>query len=707
MEKKKYRYSTKNIPIPTERSYKLQLMEKIEMVIRRMRWKAIMHNTQNEKDDEKERYGLKTLKCPKQVREMIAFENELIAIVKNVKFRKFQSDFQNNLQEDIKVLRNPTKTMTFADKTSNMYRLTKEEHDKLVTNAVTTTYKKVNKSIKEKINKEGKRILKDKDVINRLEINSESDCFITLKDHKENFENNPKVRLINPAKNEIGRISKVILDNINVKLKEVLNINQWKNTKNVIDWFANIQDKHLHKFIIFDIKDFYPSIKESLLKNALNFAEEYINITNEDKIIINHARKSLLFKEKETWMKKDSGLFDVTMGAFDGAEVCELVGSFILHKLSQHYEQNNIGLYRDDGLAVFKNVSGPESEKIKKQFTKIFKENGLEITIQCNMKIVNYLDVTLNLENSTYRPYQKENNEITYIHKESNHPPSIIKQLPIFLESRLSTLSSNENIFKESIPLYQEALQKSGYKHKFKYQRKDHENTTRKRQRKQNIIWFNPPYSKNVTTKVGRYFLSLLDKHFPPHSKLHKIFNRNTVKVSYSCMPNLKSIINTHNKAILHPKSTNEARTCNCTNKQECPLNQNCLVNNILYKASLTSNNPTYKETVYFGLSETAFKVRFSNHKKSFNIVNYKNDTELSKEVWRIKESGDTPVITWEVVRRCLPYNLQSKRCSLCLNEKLEIAAYKGNNLLNKKNEVVSKCRHKNKYALCKYDTKD
>ena len=183
---------------------------------------------------------------------------------------------------------------------------------------------------------------------------------------------------------------------------------------------------------MFDIKDFYPSIKEILLIKAINFAEKRVNITNEDKVIIKHARKSLLYDNRKPWMKKDSGLFDVTMGAYDGAEVWELVGTFLLYKLSLKYNKNDIGIYRNDGLAIFINISGPKSEKIKKDIQKLFKENELDIIIQCNMKTVNYLDVTLNLENSTYRPYQKENNQIKYINTESNHPPSIIKQLPLY-----------------------------------------------------------------------------------------------------------------------------------------------------------------------------------------------------------------------------------------------------------------------------------
>ena len=91
----------------------------------------------------------------------------------------------------------------------------------------------------------------------------------------------------------------------------------------------NIEEKSKCKLIVFDIKDFYPSIKEALLIKAINFAETLVHITNEDKVIIKHARKSLLYDNSEPWMKKDSGLFDVTLGAYDGAEVCELVGTFL------------------------------------------------------------------------------------------------------------------------------------------------------------------------------------------------------------------------------------------------------------------------------------------------------------------------------------------------------------------------------------------
>ena len=122
---------------------------------------------------------------------------------------------------------------------------------------------------------------------------------------------------------------------------------------------------------------------------------------------------------------------------------------------------------------------------------------------------------------------------------------------------------------------------------------------------------------------------------------------------------------------------------------------------------SILTTNIVYKAKVYFGSCETTFKKRFSNHKRSFNLNEYKNETKLSNEIWLIKNSGHHPKVEWEIVKKCVPYNPQTKRCLLCLNEKLEIAAYKEQNLLNKRNEIVSKCRHQLKYALARYDTKD
>ena len=95
--------------------------------------------------------------------------------------------------------------------------------------------------------------MKNKEALHRLDINKESICFFILKDHKENFQNNPTVRLINPSKNEIGTISQTILDKITSSLIKQLKVNQWTNTQNVIEWFMKIEEKSKYKFIVLNI----------------------------------------------------------------------------------------------------------------------------------------------------------------------------------------------------------------------------------------------------------------------------------------------------------------------------------------------------------------------------------------------------------------------------------------------------------------------
>ena len=169
----------------------------------------------------------------------------------------------------------------------------------------------------------------------------------------------------------MGKVSKQILEAINIKIRNELKVNQWRKTEDVINWFVNIPDKALHCFTVFDIAEFYPSISEKLFNTAIDFAKNYIDISDSDLHIIKHSRKSLLFHNNEAWIKKTGdGLFDVTMGSYDGAEVCELVGLLILSKLGLKYDVRNIGLYRDDGLSIFKNISGPQAERIKKVLRK-------------------------------------------------------------------------------------------------------------------------------------------------------------------------------------------------------------------------------------------------------------------------------------------------------------------------------------------------
>ena len=142
---------------------------------------------------------------------------------------------------------------------------------------------------------------------------------------------------------------------------------------------------------------------------------------------------------------------------------------------------------------------------------------------------------------------------------------------------------------------------------------------TKQKEKKRNIIWFNPPYSKSVKTNIGRIFIKLISKHFPPNHKFVKIFNKNTIKLSYSCMPNIRSKINGHNKKILQPKPAEPQKLCNCLVKEDCPLNGLCLTSSILYQTTIKCSNSKYKQKRYKGICEMTFNKRYANHKKSFN----------------------------------------------------------------------------------------
>ena len=137
-------------------------------------------------------------------------------------------------------------------------------------------------------------------------------------------------------------------------------------------------------------------------------------------------------------------------------------------------------------------------------------------------------------------------------------------------------------------------------------------------------------------------------------------------------------------------------------NRESCPLNNSCLSTNIVYEATLTSNIPTYGPKIYIGITEPTFKKRYGNHKKAFNHEKYEHDTQLSKEVWHLKRNNQEPRITWKIKKKCQPFNPLTGKCDLCLNEKLFlIEIFNNKNLLNTRDELISKCRHQNKFKLC------
>ena len=237
-------------------------------------------------------------------------------------------------------------------------------------------------------------------ILDRVEVMQETEAYITTIDHKDEFPNKTPCRLINPSRSNIGKISKAILDTINKNTVGSTEINQRKNTSNLLDWYANYTDKNKASFVQFDIENFYPSITSDLLYNSIQFANEATTVADNDIHNIMQSRKTLLFNEKKPWVKRCGDEdFDVPMGCYDGAEVCELVGSYLLKKVSSIVDKKSIGLYRDDGLAILQNLSGPQIEQKRKDIIKMLKTAGLNITIQAGFPIVNFLNAQFNLNN--------------------------------------------------------------------------------------------------------------------------------------------------------------------------------------------------------------------------------------------------------------------------------------------------------------------
>ena len=581
MEKFVFPHSQKCIPIPSETAYRKQLVAKTGDFLQRLRWKTYFYLNPDAKTKDKETFGFRTNRSAPLSPELANFEKDLANIISKTKVTQFRSDFQKELKKCVKDIKSEKNLLICADKTTNIYKVSTQTYKKLLTENINKDYQKSSPTKVEEINNEAKRIACELEIGDRIEKYSETPAFITLKDHKPNFEQEPKCRLINPAKTNIGKISKQITQKVNEEIRAKLKLTQWQSTGAALEWFENIENKNEKRFLQMDIVEFYPSISKKLLEKALDWAATVVTknpITKEHKEIILHARKSLLFSNSENGERmpwtKTNGEFDVTMGAPDGAEMCEVVGLFILKEVKEKFPDLNFGLYRDDGLATHNEMNDRENEKTRQGLKELFNEHGLKITFEApNLTIVNFLDVTLNLSTGKFSPYRKPNDEIKYVNAKSNHPPNVIRGIPKAVNKRLSAISSTKKEFDEAKEPYQEALNASGYQHHLEFEEQE-QRTAKKSRRRRQILWYNPPWNEAVTTNIGKKFLALLDKHFPKANQLQQLLNRNTVKISYSCTKNIKATIQAHNAKTISTSTTSDTATttnkkCNCQRQKK------------------------------------------------------------------------------------------------------------------------------------------
>ena len=166
-------------------------------------------------------------------------------------------------------------------------------------------------------------------------------------------------------------------------------------------------------------------------------------------------------------------------------------------------------------------------------------------------------------------------------------------------------------------------------------------------------------------------------------------------------MENVASVIRRHNNKILKPTPPTPDKNCNCRKPDTCPLAGACLTDNLIYKAEVEADNIDPK--VYMGPTEHNFKSRYNGRTWTFRHRKLANSTTLSKYIWDLKDSGTNYRIKWSVLKRARAYSEGTKTCNLCLYEKLCILSANKRNLLNKRSELINKCRHLNKYQACNF----
>ena len=695
-------YSLKNIPIPTEETHTRTVIHKMEQFLQRIRWKTYYFFNPPKPDEKKakkktETYGFKTSKNAPQHPTLVKFEEDLTHLITNLQYTDTKTEFQKKLAKDAKKIRSSNDIHVTADKTRNVYKVNKNTYNTLMRNNVTSHYQISNNETLDRINTSAKSITDNLGISDRVEPIAPKNSYITIKDHKPDYPNNIKCRLINPAKSNIGKISKQILTKINETIRQKLGLQQWRSTTDTLNWFKNLKQKQKLKFLVLDIVDFYPSINEKLFETTLNFANTITPISDEDATILRNARKSILFHNGDVWTK-NTGLFDVTMGSYDGCEICELVGLYIIHTIKLKFQNLDFGLYRDDGLGAT-TESTTDLERTKKELHVTFNEIGLKITCEIDLQIVNFLDVTLNLNQNRYHPYRKPNDTPVYIHKDSNHPPHVAKQLPISINKRLNHISCDKKAFDNHKAIYEKALKESGHNPVLTYQEKDNTPKPKKRIREKNAIWFTPPYNVNLKTNIGKEFLRILDKNFPINNPLHTILNRKTVKISYSCTTNMKTTMQNRNRKLLNNEQKTETPPCNCQKSRKCPTpDTSCNTTNVIYNATVKD-----KKAEYIGCTTTTFKERHRNHTKSFRHEKYQNETTLSTYIWQNKLNPN-PDVVFKIIKECSIYTPGQKSCDLCLSEKYFIIKnlQKPNNI-NKRTDIGNKCTHIRNCTLDKY----
>ena len=247
MEPVNFGYSDKNIPIAKPREYLKCLIEKTESFLRRGRWKAYHFLNPPDKPTS-DIFGFPN-NCHRQTKSLT---NLKIICLHSCKISNLITKVVTSRNEDTTQIRADTKLLVPADKTTNFCRLDSHSYNQLMHTAIAKSYKKASSNTANKIISEEKKIAENLNLSNRIDALAAKNDFVTLKDRKPNFQNHPTCRLINPTKSEISVINKKILQRINSNIVTATQLNQWKNTSSIIEWFKKIPNKPQYSFVTFD-----------------------------------------------------------------------------------------------------------------------------------------------------------------------------------------------------------------------------------------------------------------------------------------------------------------------------------------------------------------------------------------------------------------------------------------------------------------------
>ena len=193
-----------------------------------------------------------------------------------------------------------------------------------------------------------------------------------------------------------------------------------------------------------------------------------------------------------------------------------------------------------------------------------------------------------------------------------------------------------------------------------------------------------------MKTQIGKKKFKLIDTAFPQTNPLHKLFTRQTVKVSYKCMPNMAKAVAQHNVKTLKDDTQRIVQQpgCNCQGGPgQCPVQGKCLTDSVVYRATVTETGSGNVET-YTGVTGNTFKDRYNGHKYDIRHQKGRHNTCLANHIWNLKDEGENYDIEWQLIDRAPAFNPITRKCRVCLKEKRYILYDQTGSSLNRRHEI-------------------